>query len=406
MTPLQTLELRSSEIRKRLATIGGLKPDDLTDEIRSELEALRNEYTDKESQKQALIVAGDESAQPIETRSNEDREFQAMVAKSNVGEIFDAALNHRAIDGATAELQEHYGLDKNQVPLTLLMRFHPEDKDLETRAVSPSPTNVGQDQHSIIAYVFPKSVAAFLGVAMPTVPTGDSVYPVLTSKLDVGTPAKNASQGETTGAFSAEVLTPARLQASFFYSREDRARFAGMDVALRENLNVGLSDGLDKEIIAGSNGLLHATNLANHAATAISDYASYRTSMVHGRVDGRYASTGRDIKVVVGAETYEHMASVYRSSSDNMDALGAVERDSDGIRVSSHVPAASGSKQNSIVRLGMNRDMVAPIWEGVSIIPDEVTQAKKGQVIITAVMLHAIKIIRTDGFYKTESQHA
>ena len=406
MTPIQTLELRSSEIRKRLATIGGLKPDELTDEIRSELDALRAEYTDKESQKQALIVAGDESAKPIETRSNEDREFQEMVRKANVGEIFDAALNHRTIDGATAELQENYGIDVNQVPIALLTRAHPDDKDLETRAVSPSPANVGQDQHEIVPYVFPQSAAAFLGVPMPTVPAGDQVYPVLTSELAVGTPAENAEQGETTGAFSAEVLTPARLQASFFYSREDRARFAGMDVALRENLNVGLSDGLDKQIIAGANGLLTGTNLANHAATAVSDYASYRTLMVHGRVDGRYASTGRDIKVVVGAATYEHMASVYRSASDNMDGLAAVERDSGGVRVSAHVPAVASMKQNSIVRLGMNRDMVAPIWEGISIIPDEVTQAKKGQVVITAVMLHAVKIIRVDGFYKTESQHA
>ena len=54
----------------------------------------------------------------------------------------------------------------------------------------------------------------------------------------------------------------------------------------------------------------------------------------------------------------------------------------------------------------MARDMVAPIWEGVTIIPDEITKAKSGQIVITAVMLHAVKILRTDGFYKQETQHA
>ena len=41
-----------------------------------------------------------------------------------------------------------------------------------------------------------------------------------------------------------------------------------MDEALRMNLSDGLSDGLDKQILAGTNGLLAGTNLANHAASA------------------------------------------------------------------------------------------------------------------------------------------
>ena len=50
--------------------------------------------------------------------------------------------------------------------------------------------------------------------------------------------------------------------------------------------------------------------------------------------------------------------------------------------------------------------MVAPIWEGVTIIPDEVTKAASGQIVITAVMLYAVKLLRADGFYKQETQHA
>ena len=51
-------------------------------------------------------------------------------------------------------------------------------------------------------------------------------YPVLTKNADVRVPAENAAAAETDRSmFSADVLTPSRLQASFFYSREDRARF-------------------------------------------------------------------------------------------------------------------------------------------------------------------------------------
>ena len=37
----------------------------------------------------------------------------------------------------------------------------------------------------------------------------------------------------------------------------------------------------------------------------------------------------------------------------------------------------------------------APCGEGVTIIPDEVTKAKAGQIVITAVMLFAMKVLRT-----------
>ena len=104
--------------------------------------------------------------------------------------------------------------------------------------------------------MFPNSVAAFLGIPSPVVPVGDTTFPVLTSDPAAGTPAENAAQSETTGAFSADVLTPKRIQASFFWSREDQSRMAGMGDALREALQGGIADKLDKEILVGTNGLL------------------------------------------------------------------------------------------------------------------------------------------------------
>ena len=226
MTRKQKLELRASEIRTRLAELGGL--DEHTDETRSEMDKLRNEYGDTERNIGALTVAADEP-ETIEKRS-EDRELDALIADSSLGTIFGNIIEHRATDGREAELQKHYGLAGDQVPLALL----------EARAVTPAPTNVGTNQSEIIPGVFPQSCAAFIGVDMPTVGVGEAVYPVLTTNADVGTPAENAAQGETTGSFSAEVLSPSRLQASFFYSREDRARFAGMDSALRMNLGTAV----------------------------------------------------------------------------------------------------------------------------------------------------------------------
>ena len=74
-----------------------------------------------------------------------------------------------------------------------------------------------------------------------------------------------------------------------------------MDQALRANLSDGLSDGLDKAIIQGGQGLLHSTHLPHHDVTNVTTYALYRSQLAYGRVDGKYASETRDIRIVMGS---------------------------------------------------------------------------------------------------------
>ena len=401
MTKRQKIELRLSEVRKRLNEVADLEGDALTDEVRAEADTLKSEFADLETRFQAATIA-EPDPEPTETRAGdrEAAELADLTSRASAGDIFAATLEHRSTDGATAELQQHYGIGANQVPLAML-------REVEDRVVTPAPTNVGQNQAEIIPGVFPASCAAFLGIDMPVVPVGDAVYPVLTKNADVGTPAKNAAQAETTGSFSAEVLTNSRLQASFFYSREDRARFAGMDSALRMNLGDALSDALDKEILAGTEGLFSGTKLSNHNAAAVTTYANYRDQLAYGRVDGTYAMTVADLRIVMGSGTYAHASGVFRSANaGDRAALEDLMQVTAGVKVSAHVPAVAASKQNAVIRLGMRRDMVAPIWEGITLIPDEITKAADGQIVVTAVMLHAVKILRSAGFYKQQVQVA
>ena len=395
MTPIQTLEIRAGEIRKRLSELGGMA--DLTDETRSELDKLKVEYADNDSRRAALTMAGDAPKTHVETRSAEGREFRGMLDRANMGDIFDAALNKRSIEGASAELQKHYGLDVNQIPLAMLVKNWPDNDNLETRAATPAPGNVGEILHSIVPYVFPQSAASFLGVSMPTVPVGQAVFPVLTKELDVRTPAENADADETTGTFSADVLSPARIQASFFYSREDRAKFAGMDAALRENLTEGLSAGLDKQILAGTAGLFTGTNLPDNDQTTNDTWESYLNNLCWNQIDGRYAAIPSDLSMVVGAATLKDLGQTYRNASVDRSALDRLMELTSGVRVSAYVPAPATNRQDAVIKRGMSMTAVAPIWEGISLIPDEVTKAKQGQLVITGVMLFAMKVLRTAG---------
>ena len=179
-----------------------------------------------------------------------------------------------------------------------------------------------------------------------------------------------------------------------------------MDASLRQNLSAGLADGLDQQVIAGDNGLLEGTNLANNNVSSETSYSLYRSQLGYGRVDGRYAGSIGDIRLVMASETYGHAAGEFRSNNaGDRAALEDLIEATGGVMVSAHVPFAS-NKSNVIVRRGMARDMVVPIWEGISLIPDEITGAKKGEINITAVMLHAVKILRVGGFFKQQTQHA
>ena len=404
MTLTQKITLRASAIRERLNAIAGLEGDALTAEIRSESDKLGTEYRETETKLRAAIIAEDVDPTPNPGPADSDpetRERAELVRRSSIGAIFASAVEHRNTAGAEAELQGELSLNANQIPLALLRL------PLETRAVTEAPGQVGQMPQPIIPYVFPASVAAFLGVETPSVPVGDQVFTVMTKKTDVRTPAEHADAAETTGTFGANVLSASRIQAAFFYSREDRARFAGMDSSLRENLSDALGDGLDRQIVIGPNGLLTGTNLANHNVSAVTSYALYRSQFGYGRVDGRYAAAVGDVKIVMGQDTYGHASGVFRSNNaGDRAALEDLQTVTAGVRVSAHVPGKTSEKQNNIIRLGNRRDMVAPIWEGVTLIEDSVTKAAAGQVVITAVMLHAVKVLREAGFYKQQAKVA
>ena len=394
MTAKTRIMLEQSALRETINRLLGLA--EMTEEQRGELTVATERGTALEGELRAALIAEPEVT-ITDNGDTEARELEALTGRADMGNIFTAVIEHRQTDGAELELQTHFNMGANQIPLSMLA---------EERAVTPAPTNVQGNQAEIIPGVFPQSCAAFLSIDSPTVATGDAIYPVLTTNADAGTPAENNEQAESTGAFTAELLSPSRIQASFFYSREDRARFVGMGEALRSNLSEALADKLDQQILDGPKGLLNGTVLPNHNVSTQTTYALYRHQFAFGRVDGTYASTTDELRIVMGSETFTHAAAQYRGNNDNQDALQSLREATGGVKVSAHVPDLASTKQNAVIRLGNRRDYVAPIWNGVTLIPDEITQAKAGQVVITAVMLYQVQLLRADGFHKQQIQNA
>ena len=392
--------LKLSEIRESLNALNAIA--ELSDAQKIEERDLVASQKATEIEFRGAVQAEDDAnTTPTVEVDAAEVEYRAVLARGNIGRIMTAFVEHRSVDGPEAEVQQHRGLNANQIPIDMLRL------PVEHRAVTTGPTNVGTTEQPTITPVFARGVGAFLGADRPTVDAGTVAYPVLDQRPTVGGPHTDSTAvDETTGSFSSSLLTPGRIQSSYFYKRVDAARFSSLDSALRQALNSGLEEKLDQELVAGTEGLLTGTNLANHAAAAVTSFALYLSQFGHSRVDGRYAASLSDVRAVVGSATYAHMGDQYRSDNADYSAIDALEKKTGGVRVSAHVPGVASKKQTAVVRLGMHdRAVLQVLWDGISLVPDEVTKAKTGEVAITAILLVATKILRADAFHKQETQH-
>ena len=393
MTAKQQLEIKLSKSRE------GLQAAVLDDGVEtSEIEGLSTAHADLEKRYQAAVLSeGDTpSLETGDDATPEGRELRGLIARSDIFDVALATIEHRETDGATRELQQHFGLAPNMVPLELF-------RDIETRAVTTSPTDVGRQQEGTLPPVFSDGLGAFLQIYRPTVGVGDATYPVLTTRPVVRGPHKDStSAAETDGNFDAETLAPARLQASFFWRRTDAARLKGMSNSLRDALRRGLQEKLDAQLSAQI-----VTDTTRVDATAADTFSTALARYAYSRVDGRYAASLRDIKLAVGSETFADWGGLF--SGTNAGDLSLVDRLGEltgGLSVNPHAAAASGSKQDTLIRLGSRRDIVQPIWDGIALISDEISKADTGEIKLSAVLLANVKVIRDEGILRIQSQHA
>ena len=399
------VQREQSTIRARLGEIRAIPETDRTTEVRAERETLETRQTAVEGEFQtALDSVQSEQQNGVPVVDAEARELAVLTDKANVGDILSAVFEKRQTSGEASELQKHYGLGAHQVPLEMLRINRSVE---EQRAAASVPASVGDAvQAEVVTPVFSTGDGAFLGIERPTVPVGDAAFPVLTTAPTIRGPFSNSSDAaQTDASFTANSLSPERLQASFSYRRSDMARFAGLDSSLRLALNGGLQEALDQQAINGDDGLLNGSNLSNHNVTATTTFALYIKDLLYGRVDGRYARTAADVRILVGQSAFSHASSVYKASETDETAAERLAARSGGVMVSPHVPGISSKRQNTLMRLGMERGAATqPTWEGVSLIVDEFTRATQGEVVVHAVLLANFAITRSAQWYKRQIQ--
>lgn len=391
------LELRHSQVKKRLLELAVAEP---TDETSAELATLNTEAQSIETRMQAFLLAADTKI--IETETREGVEWGGLITRAaadgGIGHILNAAMGRAMTSGATLELQQALGMGAAFIPLELLQG------PVETRAAATIGTAQEGNQQMALGTVFAASISDYLGIDRPVVPVGTSIYPVLTTGATTGTPAQGSATAESTGAFTTYDLKPRAIDASFRYQREDAAIFPQLSESLRAELEGALANALDdfnlNNTTAANQGITAALpDPTNPSATGT--FADY-VALVWGNVDGKHAVAEGDIRVLMPSAAYTHAATLYQTNGD-FNAIQAMRAAGAGVRMTPHI-ADHASDQTIIVRKGMLPDFVSPIWNGVEIVVDELTAAGNREIILTAYMLVQHHMLRTAGFARVEIQ--
>ena len=412
MTTTQRLTLRTSEVRSRLNEIAGLEGNAFTDEIRQESDTLAGEYRDLETKLRAATIAESADERRAADTTGEGAEIRQLQSRAELRRALHRVMNGNAIDGAERELAEARGITElNAIPWDLVAPMAARSEHRADAVTSDTADIEGTSQANIISRVFAQSATMALGVSMEQVGVGEKVYPVISGGAAAEFVAADGAKEAEAMTFEPVTLAPKRLQARYLVRREDLARVIGIEEAQRRDLSMTLANTLDAQTLAGpgtgaklAGFLATAANGGLAAATADSDVITFATAaQKHASgVDGKYAASERAISVVCGHDTYGVLAGSFVTGESTSATAYAMKMLRE-FRASANIPArASNKTQEAILaRMGAGDGMqnsVCPVWEGLTIIRDEVTQAAKGQIALTAVALYSFRILRAAAY--------
>ena len=381
----------------RLNEISGLEGDAFTDAIRTEASTLETEYRDSGIKLTAALAVEDDERQVAEREAaalgslagdSETRERAELRSKTGLADFLKAAAGGSAVTGAAAEYAESLGVPTTgHLPMALFGRSAPT---VETRAITPGPAVKGMLQPTV-PFVFERSAAASLGIAMPMVESGQVQIPKITTAPPADTLAKDALAPATAAAVSLVNQSPVRIAGSFEVRVEDLAVMPSMESALSESLQGSMSSELDEQIFNGAAGELNglftqATNVS--AATTIETYTS-GIARFGALVDGRHAYDLSDLRAVIGSKTFGLYSGLFANSGKGEMSLFDYLRMALGsIRVSDRVPGVSGTTQLGIVVLSASAEVLkVHVWDALQVIRDPYSGAGAGKVAITATAL-------------------
>ena len=347
-------------------------------------------------------------------KENESRPAPvSLVDKINVRNYMRAEAKGIALDGAEKELNEELKLSEGYnsrivMPMAALLR-ESDKEDLRKRAVTLT-TAKGTDQRDIIQRIFKDSESAYIGIQMPSVGVGDVRYPVITAGGAGKTVAAGVKVDVEANTIKGETLSPKRASISYDFQVEQSNTIQGLESSLREDLRMALSEHLDEMNLNGTGadgqptGLFKSTNFfgSDGATVVTSDTMIEEAAAI---VDGKHSYMLSGTKCLMNPDLYKILASKFRSTGDK-NALALLADAGVDVRVSSRIPIIDSKQAFALLIAPRGVEIFCPLWSGLEIIRDNITNAPSGVTRITGIMLYDFKAVRTDGLTGTKIKTA
>ena len=383
--------------------------DSLSDEQRSELDAIEAGTPDLERQLRGAQVAVDDEERTTKTATAaepdaEARERDELRSRAKVGGYLTAALRGRAPSGAEAEFAQAEGVDG--IPFSLWQP--PRRTADEARAISAAPSTVGINLDVLRPFVFAPSVIDRLSIDMPQVGSGTFASGTITTAATADAVPKGGTGTtgdvpETAAVFTVQTTTPHRIGASLNLAIEDIAAVGqdNFESLLRQHISLAVSDELDDQMLNGDGmnddltGIFERLTDPVAPAAGVIGFDGFIAAFADG-IDGLWSNTMSEVAVVAGTDTYKLSAKTFRDRVIDTGQRGGVSlgdisfadyamKHTAGWWTNKRMPATDANVQEAILcRKGRSmmpspmRTAVCPSW-GYFSIDDIFSGALKGQ---------------------------
>ena len=348
MTILQKLLLKQSETREAINSLLGVDLSAQSKDHDTQLKTLTDSAQTLEREVRAAIIAQPDPQEVVtKTGDPETRERLELRSKTGLADYLRAAAGGSAVSGAAAEYAASLGVPTvGHIPMEIFARSAPA---VEERAITPAPAVKGALQ-PILPYLFERSAAASLGIAMPSVPSGQVQIAKVGTAPPSDTLAKDGTAPATAAAVSLVNQSPVRIAGSFEVRVEDLAVMPTLEAALSEAMQGSLSNELDEQTFNGAAGELNGLLTQSTDVAAAGSVETFATGIARfaALVDGRHAYDLGDLRAVIGSKTFALYAGILSGDVSLFDYLTRILG---SIRVSDRVPAVASSAQKGIVVL-------------------------------------------------------
>ena len=290
-------------------------------------------------------------------------------------------------DGAEKELNSELGLDREWLPIDMLLdesdemeRMYAQAAEERADAVTTISESVDRQTRPIAERVFAPTIVGRLGVSMPSVRPGEQQWAHLTEGATAGMVLENEALDTTAGQVAKVTATPLRMTTGIVIGDESLLRVgSNLEAVLKADMRKALGKTLSEQVLKGNGTLPNlrgiltrlttSTDIGAQAATGI-DWKALR-ALGWQFVDDIEIDEPSGVTALFGLDTMRHGHSLFDTNIHQvLDGIQALESLRMRVLYSSFMPVKTGNagakrQTGLLVTRAQAGNVIVPVWRGI-----------------------------------------